>query len=183
MDELTREKEQGFDFDYLMDSVTQAAELGDKYKTPGFGLASQLFSSLAKEMIDRLGLEQAEPIIKEAVEAFGKERGRRIAQRVQAEGRPLTFKNWLIYGDIDSSSNFNPQPSIEDGDLLVQAHNCTFYNAAKEWGLEKYANLYCKYVDYAILEGYNPDITLTLEERQASGRDYCLFRYNMKRKS
>ena len=182
MDDLTREKEQGFDFDYLMDAVTQSIELGDRYKTPGFGLAAQLFAVLAREIVGRLGLKEAEPLIKKAVEAFGRERGRRIAERVQAAGRPLTFKNWLIYGDIDSGRNFAPQPEIVDGDLVVRANACTFYNAAREWGLEEYAHLYCKYVDYAILEGYNPDIIMSLEERQATGRDHCLFRYRMKQK-
>jgi len=31
-----------------------------------------------------------------------------------------------------------------------------------------------------ILEGYNPDIMLRLQERQATGEDFCVFRYGMK---
>ncbi|GAG99309.1 unnamed protein product [marine sediment metagenome] len=116
MDDLKREKEKGFDFEYLDDVLPKKKVIGDKYQTPGFGLASQLFSSIAKFIIEKLGHEDGEALLKEAVEYFGRERGKRIAERVKAEGKPLTFKNWLIYSDIDSIKNFKPIASIEDMD-------------------------------------------------------------------
>lgn len=179
MSDLKREKEQGFDMDYLGDVLDKKKELGVKYQTPGFGLAAQLFSSIAKFVIEKMGAEQGEKLLKEAVEYFGKERGKRIAERVKTEGKPLTFKNWLIYTDIDSS-NFKPIASIENNDFIAKIRHCTFYNAAEEWGLGDYAKTYCKYVDYKILEGYNPGIKLILNERQATGKNRCIFRYIMK---
>jgi hypothetical protein len=180
MDDISREKEKGFDFEYLGDVPKAKEEVGDTYQTPGFGLASQLFSSVAKFVIEKLGEKEGEALLKEAIEYFGRERGRRIAERVKKLGKPLTFKNWLIYSDIDSSRNFEPIPEIKDGDLVANVKNCTFHNGANEWGLEDYANIYCKYVDYAILYGYNPDIKLILKERGATGEDFCVFRYIMK---
>ena len=180
MDDLTREKKEGFDFAYLGDVPQKKEEVGDQFMTPGFGLAAQLFSSTAKVIMDRLGPEEGEQVLKEAVERFGFERGRRIAERVKGEGLPLTFKNWLIYSDIDASENFQPLPDIQDTDLVVKVSNCTFYNAAQQWGLGEYAHIYCKYVDYKILEGYNPDVKMELQERQATCEDFCLFRYRMK---
>ena len=182
MKDLEREKEVGFDMDYLSDVLDKKKEIGIKYQTPGFGLAAQLFSSVAKFVIDKLGAKEGEQLLKEAVEYFGKERGKRIAERVKAEKKPLTFKNWLIYTDIDSS-NFRPIASVDDNDFIAKIRHCTFYDAAEEWGLSEYAKIYCKYVDYKILEGYNPDITLILKERQASGKNYCIFRYIMQEKN
>ena len=179
MNDLKRENEQGFDMEYLEDVLDKKKELGVKFQTPGFGLAAQLFSSVAKSVIEKLGPDEGEKLLKEAIEYFGKERGKRIAERVKAEGKPLTFKNWLIYTDINSS-NFRPIASIEDGDFIAKIRHCTFYNAAKEWGLGDYAKIYCKYVDYKILEGYNPDIKLILKERQATGKNRCIFRYIMR---
>jgi len=179
MSDLKQEKEQGFDMEYLEDVLDKKKELGLKYQTPGFGLAAQLFSSVAKFVIEKLGPDEGEKLLKEAVEYFGKERGKRIADRVKLEGKPLTFKNWLIYTDIDSS-NFRPVISIADNDLVAKIRHCTFYNAAKEWGLGDFAKIYCRYVDYKILEGYNPDIKLILKERQATGKNHCIFRYIMK---
>ena len=179
MNDLNREKKEGFDMEYLGDVLDKKKEIGIKYQTPGFGLAAQLFSSVAKLVIEKLGNEEGEKLLKDAVEYFGKERGKRIAERVKSEGKPLTFKNWLIYTDIDSS-NFRPIASVEDGDFIAKIRHCTFYNAAEEWGLGEFAKIYCKYVDYKILEGYNPDIKLILKERQVTGKNHCVFRYIMK---
>jgi hypothetical protein len=180
MDDIGREKEQGFDFAYLGDVPQKKTEVGSTYQTPGFGLAAQLFCCSARRVIDRLGSEEGAAVMKAAVEDFGLERGRHIARRVKEMGLPLSFKNWLIYSDIDSSANFGALPAIEDGDLVVKVSDCTFFSAAHQWGLEEFARIYCRHVDYKILAGYNPDIRLVLEERQATGKDFCVFRYAMK---
>ena len=180
MNDLQREKEAGFDFEYLLEALPKKEEIGDRYQTPGFGLAAQLFCSTAKSVMEHLDQDQGQALLKEAVEYFGLERGRRIADRVKALGLPLTFRNWLIYGDIDANRNFAAAPDVDQGDLVVKVENCTFYQAAREWGLEDLAGLYCRYVDYAILKGYNPDIKLILEDRGQTGQDHCVFRYIMK---
>jgi hypothetical protein len=180
MDEISREKERGFDFEYLGDVPQRKQALGAQYQTPGFGFAAQLFCMTARGVIDKFGEEQGAAVLKAAVEQFGRERGRKIAERVKGLGMPLSFKNWLIYSDIDSSANFAALPAIQDGDLVVKVDNCTFFNAARSWNLEQYAQIYCRNVDYAILAGYNPDIKLVLTERSATGMDHCVFRYIMK---
>ncbi|MBW2180666.1 MAG: L-2-amino-thiazoline-4-carboxylic acid hydrolase [Deltaproteobacteria bacterium] len=179
MNDLEREKKKGLNFFYLAKGALKRLIAGKKYHTPGFGLGSQLFSTMAKHIIEKLGPEEGEALIKQAVESFGRERGKRIAEVVQNKGKPLSLANWLIYTDI-SSKNFGAKPSLPDGDLEAKVGNCIFYNAAEKWGLGEYAKLYCKYADYAILDGYNPDVKLLLEQRQKTGKDHCLFRYIMK---
>jgi hypothetical protein len=180
MDDLKREKESGLDMDYLEDVLDKKKEIGENYQTPGFGLAAQLFSTVVKHIIKRLGETEGEELLKEAIEEFAFERGKRIAERVKEEGLPLTLKNWLIYSDIETFKNFRPITSTPDGDFMVKVKHCTFYNAAEDWGLSNYAKIYCKYADYKILEGYNPDIELILKERQATNTKRCVFRYIMK---
>jgi hypothetical protein len=179
MDDLSREKKLGFSYWYMKDVVLRRMLNGRKYHTPGFGLASQLFAVTAKQILDTLGPGQGEALVRAAVEEFGRGRGQRIAETVKGLGKPLTIKNWLIYSDIDGS-NFQAKASIDDRDLLVEVHRCTFMEAAERWGLKDTARLYCKYVDHAILAGYNPDIRLELRSRHDTGKDFCLFRYIMK---
>ncbi len=181
MDDLIREKQKGFDLEYLGNVLVEREKVGSMYHTPEFGMAALLFASVALRVIEELGPERGEEILKEAVENFGKDRGRRIAEKVKALGKPLSFKNWLIYTDIDGR-NFEAQPEIQDDDLVAKVKSCTFYDSACACGLGEYAMIYCKYADYAILEGYNPDIKLILEQREP-GKDYCLFRYIMKEKN
>ena len=179
MNDLQREKKKGLSLWYLKDVPLKRILIGKRYQTPGFGLAAQLFATMCKVIIQRLGAVEGEALIKEAVESFGHERGKRIAQKVAAQGKPLSFKNWLIYTDVEGG-NFPVNPYIAKHDLLAPVQACSFKMAAREWGLEEYASIYCKYADYAILEGYNPDIKLILEPRHKTGNDHCLFRYIIK---
>jgi hypothetical protein len=180
MDDLERERKLGFDWDYLADVLDSRAKLSGKYEIPGFGLGAALFSFMARAIIQELGQEKGEVLIRQAVEEFGRARGRRIATIVKDLGKPLTLKNWLIYSDIDSV-NFDPHPDLDNNDLVVKAGECTFWNAAKEFGMGEYGKIYCKYADYAILSGYNPGIKLVLHDRHHIGQeDHCVFRYVMK---
>jgi len=179
MDDLLREKKKGFSYWYMKDVLLKRRFLSDTYHTQGFGLAAQLFSSLSKYILEKQGVDEGEKLIKEAVTYFGRERGHRIAQVVKGLGKPLSLKNWLIYSDIDGS-NFQAKPYIKNHDLIVEVKRCSFIEAAEKWGLKEQASLYCKYVDHAILEGYNPEVKLELLSRHDTGKDHCLFRYIMK---
>jgi hypothetical protein len=176
------EREKGLDYGYLADVPEKRERVGDGFQTAGFGIAAQLFSSVAKFVIEKLGPEEGEALLEEAVKYFGNQRGSRIADRVRAQGKPVTFKNWLIYSDIDARANFHSHSSIDAGDLVVRVDGCTFCQAAEEWGLGDYAAIYCRVNDPAIIEGYSPDVKLILKERQATGEDFCLFRYVVKKK-
>ncbi len=179
MNDLDRERRKGLDLWYLKDVKLKRGLFGKGGRTPGFGLAAQLFACAAKVMIDDLGAEKGEALLKEAIENFGFERGRRIAERVKKLGKPLSFKNWLIYTDIDPV-NFNARPRLENGDLIAEVGYCAFHSAAQEWGLKEFSKIYCKYADFAILRGYNPLIRLELATRHETGRDHCVFRYRIK---
>ena len=179
MDDLVREKTHGFSYWYMKDVVPRRVLNGRTYHTPGFGLAAQLFAVTARHVMDRMGPSGGEALVRQAVEEFGRERGRRIAETVRGLGKPLTVKNWLVYSDIHGS-NFQARASIDNHDLLVEVHRCTFMEAADRWGLMDPAHLYCRYVDHAILAGYSPDVTLVLQSRHDTGKEYCLFRYIMK---
>ena len=179
MDDLSREKKHGFSYWYMKDVLLRRFLNGQRYHTPGFGLAGQLFAVTCRHVMEGLGPDEGEALIRKAVEEFGRERGSRIADTVRKLGKPLTIKNWLVYADIDGS-NFEARPSIDNHDLLVEVHRCTFMEAAEQWGVRDHARYYCKYVDHAILAGYNPGIKLVLQSRHDTGKDHCLFRYIMK---
>jgi len=179
MGDIEREKKQGFDWDYMADVLDKKAAAA-KYMIPGFGLGGALFGFVARAVIQELGQDKGEALLKKAIEDFGRARGRRIATAVKDLGQPLSLKNWLIHSDIDSS-NFDPHPDLDNDDLVVKAGECTFWNASREFGVADYSKIYCKYADYAILDGYNPDVKLVLHDRHHVGQaDHCVFRYIMK---
>jgi hypothetical protein len=94
-------------------------------------------------------------------------------------GKPLSLRNWIIHTDVDPV-NFPAKPDFPGGDLRAKVKDCSFIRAAEKWGMKDYAAIYCKYADYAILDGYNPDVKLVLKTRHETGEDHCVFRYILK---
>lgn len=182
MNDLKREKAKGISLWHLKDVPVKRMFRGKKHRVPEFGHAARLFSIMAKHVIERLGPEAGEEVIRAAIEEFAFRRGQDIARNVRDQGLPLSLKNWIIHSDIDPQ-NFKIEIDFPEGDLRAKVGRCTWHQAAAEWGLTEYAKLYCKYADYKILEGYNPEVRLTLEDRHQTGRDHCLFQYRMKDRS
>ncbi len=176
MDELEKEKRAGISWGDLADVATLREQLGDRYQVPGWGMGVVLFSFVAKAVIKELGPQKGEALLKEALIEFGHARGKRIAGIVKDLGRPLTLKNWITYGDMDPK-NMSPKPAVEDGDFIMRTGNCVVWAAAAEFGVSQYSQIFCRYADDAILEGYNPEIKLVKNIRYQTGSDHCLFRY------
>ena len=181
MDEMKKERQEGFDWDYIGEAFQEKQEVGDTYITPLASHLGQLFAMTAKIVIDRLGPEEGEAVLKEIVERFAEVRGKRVAEKVKALGKPLTLKNFLVYNDLDSAGVISDSmPGMEDGDLLFEIGQCNICKGAEEWGLREYAHYYCKYIDKAIIKAYNPEIKLEVSRTLTGGDEACSFRYTVK---
>ncbi len=177
MDEIQKEKSQGLSWEYLGEAMKEKAELSGRYITPMPALMGQMFAVLAKTVIDEVGLEKGEAIIKKAVEDFGQTRGKRIAEKVKARGLPLSFKNFLIHMDLDTTTANTSVPDIEGKDLTLTINRCFILDGARDLDLERYFHYYCQWIDRAILFGYNPDLSIEISKVLSGGDDVCFFRY------
>ncbi len=177
MDEIEKEKSEGLSWEYLGEAMKKKAALEGKQLTPMPSLMGQMFAVFAKTVIDAMGREKGETVIKEAVQGFGKIRGGRIAEKVKGLGLELTFANFLIYTDLDSSAALTFAPSLEDGNMILNITRCAFTDGARDLGLQDYFHYYCRWVDEAILFGYNPDLKLEIPSTLSGGGDACIFRY------
>jgi hypothetical protein len=180
MDDITKEKKEGVDWEYLTRAIQEKDSLEGKYYTSTYGLMGQMFSRMAKTIIEEVGKEKGEKILEKMVKDFGEERGRRIAQRVTSLGLPLTFKNFLIYTDLDSSKALEYIPRIEEGDLILEIKRCAFSEGPKEWDMMEYFNYYCQFIDVAIIRGYNPEIELEVPKNLSAGDGMCTLIYKVK---
>jgi len=176
MNELEIEKQQGISWDYLADIPAKRKEIGDKYHFNGWGLGAVQFSFLAKAVIEELGPQKGEALVRKAVEEFGRARGRRIAGIVKGLGKPLSLKNFLIYGDFDSTS-FKSRADIIDSELEVKWGKCDQWDTAQEFGVGDYWKISCRYFDDALKDGYNPEIGMIKETRHDTGQSHCMLRY------
>ncbi len=166
----------GFDWEMLGAALRERSETQGRYLAAPLGLLGELFATLAITVIEEFG-EAGRNAVVRAVERFGEERGKRIAAVVRSAGRDLTFANFLIFTDLDTS-DLEMIPSLEDGELRLEISSCPFATACRDWGMGEAGRLYCEHVDAAIMRGYNPQLfeTVALQSLTA-GADKCILVY------
>ncbi len=58
-----------------------------------------LFTSISREVINTIGEENGEKLIRKAVRKYGQQRGKRMAIRAKRNGHDLTVANYFAYGE------------------------------------------------------------------------------------
>ena len=140
---------------------------------------AMLFAWISRELVQKFGEERAGSVIRSAVRKYGNQRGRRMALRAEADGRPLDMFNYLVYGEWTA-----PQGEMQTEDtafnphLRSKVHKCPWSTAWEKNGLTAYGKYYCMEVDEALAEGYNPQLTLQVFQTKTNGADYCDFSFN-----
>ena len=86
MDEIQKEKSEGLSWDYLGEAMKERAELSGRTITPMSALMGQMFAVFAKTVIDEVGVEKGEAVIKKAVEDFGQTKGQTDRRKSEGTG-------------------------------------------------------------------------------------------------
>lgn len=138
--------------------------------------AALLYYHLSKAMVEDFG-EDAKKTIEKAIERFGFERGKMIAERVKKEGLELTVENLDKFYDIPISTGWSPEGEYKYGHEGVfkkfgRTLNCIFADVWIERDWQEIGKIYCK-VDAALRKGYNPDIKYVTIKNILSGDECC----------
>jgi len=139
--------------------------------------AARLYYFMARKMVEKLGAEAGHEAIKEAVVEFGRFRGEKVREKVLAAGLPLTMDNEYKFHDLPIGTTIWDAVSRKEGDRKVtEIFLCPFGQMWKNMGSDDIGILYCA-VDYAIWEGYNPDIKYERHECIFEGDKTCIMSY------
>ena len=107
---------------------------------------------------------------------YARQRGNRMRNRAIRDGRPLNYETFLAYGEL----SFETLP----GDYQVKSESPVFINCCmrcrwdlgwKQFGLSKYGEAYCKYVDINLVQGFHPDMVMIAQTMIGLGDDCCTF--------
>lgn len=134
-------------------------------------LTALLYYHLTKAMIEDYG-EDAQKTIIRAIQQFGEERGRDIAQRVKEAGLDLTIENLDRFYDMPIVAGWAPERQYGAGEKQSCTKNCTFADVWIKKGWKELGRLYCE-VDPAIRKGYNPDLEFVCTKNILAGDSYC----------
>lgn len=143
--------------------------------------SAYMFYFLANKMLEKLGTEAGSEAVKEAITEFGRFRGEKVREKVLAAGLEPTMDNEYMFHDLPIGSAIWDASSRMDGDVKVsEIRRCPFGNVWKEMKADHIGKLYCP-IDYAIWEGYNPDIRYSCDRCIFDGDPTCVMSYQVKK--
>lgn len=118
------------------------------------------------------------PLVKGII-TYGNQRGARMAQLAKMYGEETSMKNYLAFGE------WSPAPGEMDVRIpqktpssIWNVHKCPWNAEWKEDNMLKMGEIYCKYVDAALVKGFNKNLDLGLDTNQSKGDEFCYFKWN-----
>ncbi len=106
---------------------------------------------------------------------YGRERGLRMAMRCRADGKPLTPRNYLIYGEWVDDRKWSELSSGGLKPYVLNFNRCGWSDTWQKNGMEKYGAIYCTWIDQELVRGFNPDNSLRIDCTRPQGADKCSF--------
>ncbi len=130
--------------------------------------AALIYKHFAETLVAELGKEKAVPLVRKAVEAYGKQIGEESRGRAQAKGLELTPQN---YQDDLPGVGWEMVPATVNGEAVTEVRVCPLADFWKDMD-QDLARLYC-YVDQAKMRAYNPDLEYVHLSNQLDGCKVC----------
>lgn len=136
-----------------------------------------LFANIVKAARGICG-EKAENTLIKSVKTYGRERGQRMALRCLADGRELTCKNFILYGEWEDPEGWSKsEPVATEPNYKTNMTTCGWYDTWQKYGLLEYGKLYCEWVDENLVHGFNPELTLKMESVMSHTGKACEFNW------
>ena len=142
----------------------------------GPGHHALFFAWTVKEIFNYATREEAELIIREIVIQYGNERGRRMALRAKQNGKFLDMTAFLEFVEWKADpDDANWIVEVKAGDTHAKILKCPWFTAWKNSNLTEFGKYYCKYIDEAVKDGFNPSLKLEVKSTLSEGNNCCKF--------
>jgi hypothetical protein len=137
-----------------------------------------LFAWIAKAVVERVGVQRGEAIIRKATRQYGEQRGRRMALRARANKHARSMLNYIGYSEYRITPGEIELRIIErTPHAKVSTPKCPWHAAWKENGLLAFGCLYCSEIDQALVRGFNPELHVDVIATLTNGAAQCEFVY------
>lgn len=151
--------------------MSDRSKLADSFYMDDHAL---LFAYLVKNAESVCGSGGREASLKGAIQ-YGRERGLRMAMRCAADGRPLTPRNYLLYGEWADDRNGSEVAVGGLKPVVLNYTRCVWSDTWKKHGMEKYGAVYCSCIDRELVHGFNPENALRIDGVRPNAADVCSF--------
>ena len=126
-------------------------------------------SEFYRLLLERKG-EAGRRVFRQAAQTYGEQRGKRMAMRAMADGRPLGFLEYFAYGEYGSTDAFFTEDMWgEDGVVHEKVTRCPWADLFARRGMKDCGDEYCREIDRAIVRGFDPELELETASTQHYG--------------
>ena len=138
-------------------------------------IAASFYKHLAEEYA-----EHGKDIFIFATRTYGEERGRRMAERALRDGKKLDFHSYKAYSEWAPTMEMMEEGSANRSENLEYSPDYMYKVTVCPWAiqfaamdLKECGSVYCRYIDKAIVRGFNPDLRFEVP-CNLNDRDHCI---------
>lgn len=140
-------------------------------------IEARIVGPLIKEFMKELGEEKTTAIVERTIVNLAKEAGRDLSEWIEGKGLE-EFEKGLELWTRDNALEIEVLDRSETR-FSFNVKRCWYAEMYKEIGIPKLGKVLSCARDFALIEGFNPDIKLTRTQTIMDGADYCDFRYKL----
>ena len=139
---------------------------------------AMMYALLVRAAFRYLG-DKADEAVHAATVLYGSQRGERMRARALEHGFPLDMAAYFALQEWRAKPDEFDGITLQRTPCLVTCQRlCPWTQAWKLFSMEQYGKLYCRDVDAAILRGFNPELTLQLDQTLSAGDPCCHFTFD-----
>ncbi len=128
-----------------------------------------------KNLIEELGEEETERIVKKMIAQYGSYCGERVKEKVVGMNLELKAENYGKGKDLPALGWDISLVESDENSLTYEFGNCPFAEQWKELNFEKWGRLYC-YIDQAKYSTFNSQLQCFHDENVLDGDKTCYIR-------
>ena len=138
-----------------------------------------LYASIAKAVLETLGPERGEEVIRRITMRYGRKRGRRMREHAEKMGYGSSLNAFFLCGEWQGKPGENEAVLRREKDCTVsEVRKCAWYGAWKKHGLLNEGSYYCRWIDHSLCEGFDGSFSLDVPLAIGLGDEICRFVWN-----
>jgi len=144
-------------------------------------IEARILAPFIKVLIAEVGEKKTHQILREIIRTLAKESGAQLA-KTMGGNRIAHFAESLKFWTKDNAVEIEVKTQT-DTTFVFNVIRCRYAEMYKELGLQEYGRYLSCDRDFALIEGFNPDIKLTRTQTIMEGGKVCDFHYTLKKPS
>jgi len=138
---------------------------------------ARILAPILQALEAEFGEERIRDIVREQIIAIAREQGHALAEDMQSNSL-TSFEDSLQYWTMGGALEIDVLERSDEA-LSFNVTRCRYAELYRSLGIAELGSTLSCNRDYALIEGFNPDVELCRTQTIMDGADHCDFRYRL----